>query len=400
MARNAGLRPTPRGRAGAGGEKGRAAGRERRARPSGGSSGRAGASRAAARPSRAPKAPSVASRRRAAAPRPQAPAERRQRHQRARAARVALLAVGALAALAVVALVALFALRDSSLFRISSVEFEPTEHISADDVQNLARVPVDATLLNVDTSAIEAELKKNPWVGSVSFERVFPNTLRIAIQEQVPDLLVVMSSGSVGWYLGDAGTWIEPVPIQAAEGQSVNDAALAIAQEKGCVLVTDVPSTVDPAAGSAATDEVLDAVRQFREGFSDDFASQVVCYSAPSVENISCVLASGVEVSLGSADEIATKQAIVESYLEQYPGSVVLINVRVTSAPSFREVASDHLQAGEGVSVSSGSSDGGQAAGDGSGSSGSSGDGSSGDSAAADGSGDGADGSSDAADGA
>ena len=345
MARNAGLRPTPRGRAGAGAEKPRGQRAARAKGPSG-----PGRARPAARPR-----PAARGRRRAQAP--QAPAERRQRHQRANLARVVLLAVGALAALAVVALVALFALRDSSVFRITSIDYEPTEHISAEDVQNLARVPAGATLLNVDTSSIEAELRKNPWVGSVSFDRAFPNTLRISIQEQVPDMLVVMSSGSMAWYLGDAGTWIEPVPVQAADGQSVNDAALAIAQDKGCLLVTDVPSTVDPVAGSPATDDVLDAVQRFREGFSDDFASQVVCYSAPSADNVSCVLANGVEVSLGSADEIATKEAIVEGYLEQYPGSVVLINVRVTSAPSFREVSSDNVQAGQGVSVSGGQTD-------------------------------------------
>lgn len=283
-----------------------------------------------------------------AAPRP---AERRQRHQRAQVLRVAVVVLGALAALAVVAAVALFALRDAPVFKINQIEFEPTEHISAEDVQNLARVPEGSTLLNVDTSAIEESLRRNPWVGSVSFVREFPGTLRVVIQEQRPDMLVVMASGSMAWYLGDAGTWIEPVPLQTAEGQSVDDAALAVAQESGCLLVTDVPPSVDPEAGSAATDEVLTAVQQFREGFSSDFSDQVVSYGAPSAENISCVLKSGVEVSLGSPDSISEKEQIVEAYLDQYPGHVVRINVRVPSDPTFREIDSDSVEAGDGVSV-------------------------------------------------
>ena len=212
-------------------------------------------------------------------------------------------------------------------------------------------MPAGSTLLNVDTGALEESIKREPWVGSVGFERLFPNTLKITITEQVPDMLVVMSSGSVGWYLGTAGSWIEPTRIEAAEGQSVDDAALALAQSEGCLLVSGVPSTVDPEASAPATDAVLDAIEQFREGFSSDFASQIVRFSAPAPENISCTLASGVEVSLGAPTDIEEKEAIVSAYLEQHPNSLVSINVRVISSPAYREIASDNVQQGNGVSA-------------------------------------------------
>ena len=170
----------------------------------------------------------------------------------------------------------------------------------------------------------------------------------VAITEQSADMLVVMSSGSVAWYLGDAGVWIEPTKIEAAEGQSTDDAALALARSEGCLLVTGVPSTVDPVAGSEATDEVLDAVRSFREGFSEDFASKVVCYVAPSDDDVSCILESGVEVSLGSATDISTKEAVVESVLAE-PPSTWYLNVRVPSNYTLRDVKSDNVQSGSGV---------------------------------------------------
>ena len=275
----------------------------------------------------------------------------RERHQRGQAARLVALVAGAALALALVGVVAFLALRSSPVFEITSVEVEPTEHLSAEDISSLVQVPSGSTLLDVDTSAIEASLRKNPWVGSVSFERVFPNTLRITITEQEPDMLVVMSSGSVGWYLGTAGTWIEPVRIEAAEGQSTDDAALALAQSEGCLLVTDVPATVDPEAGSPATDEVLDAIAQFREGFSSDFSAQIVRFSAPSADSVSCTLESGVEVSLGSPTDIAEKEAIVSGYLEQNQGSLVSINVRVVSSPAYRVIDSENAQQGDGVTT-------------------------------------------------
>lgn len=263
------------------------------------------------------------------------------------AARVAAVAL----ALALVAGVAFLVLRNSSAFEIASVEAEPTAHVTQEDIQNLVQVPAGSTLLNVDTAAIEAALKKDPWVASVDFERVFPNTLVLHINEQRIEALVVMSTGTLAWYLGDAGIWIQPTKITAGEGQSVNDAALQVAMQEGCLLITDVPSTVDPVAGSVATDAVLASVELFREGFSSDFSSQIVSYSAPSTDNITCMLSSGVEISLGSATDISTKEQIAAEILEEHPGQVTYINVRTPTrtGASYRKISSDTVQSGSGL---------------------------------------------------
>lgn len=282
---------------------------------------------------------------------PKTPRERRERHQRVQTLRIVAYVVAGLLGLLLVAAIALFALRDSSVFSIDGVEVAPTEHVTESDIQNLVKVPAGSTLLNVDTASIEEALKKDPWIASVSFERVFPHTLRIKIHEQAVDALVVMSSGSIAWYLGDGGSWIQPTSVTAAEDQSVDDAALESAMAEGCLLITDVPATVAPEAGSPATDASLLAVQKFREGFSEDFASQVVSYSAPSEDNISCTLESGVEVLLGSPTDIATKQAFVEKIIEKNPGTLLFINVRVPTekGTSFRTVESENVQGGSGV---------------------------------------------------
>lgn len=282
--------------------------------------------------------------------------ERRQRHQRGQALRVVLMVAGGLVALALVGLVALFILRDSPVFLIESVEAEPTEHVTQTDIQNLVSVPVGSTLLNVDTDAVEAALKKDPWVADVTFERVFPHTLRVEIVEQQVEALVVMNTGSIAWYLGDADIWIQPTKIEASEGQSVNDAALAQALADGCLLITDVPATVSPVAGSVATDEVLDAVAAFRRGFSEEFLSQVVSFSAASTDSITCTLRNGVEILLGSPTDIAAKETVITQTLEQHPGAVTYINVRVVTDPALRPtvrlVDSENVEAGDGVSAS------------------------------------------------
>lgn len=362
MARDTSRRGTPRGRALP--AQGRAQSRPRQAaRPAARSTGRP-AARPAARPQRAPKAKAatgrpafldnaVAARRGA----PQGGKERRERYQRGQSAKAVVGVVGGVAALTVVLVVAYFVLRSSSAFAIQNVVCEPTEHVTESDIKNLLEVPDGATLLNFDGSAIEASLKKDPWVGSVSFERQFPDTLRVVVNEQSADALVVMNAGSIAWYLGTSGSWIQPTKVTVAQNQSVNDAALAQATSEGVLLITDVPSSVSPKSGSEATDDVFAAVRTFRDGFSADFSAQVVSYSAPSADNISCTLASGVEISLGSATQVSSKEAIAKEILAAHPGKVTFINVRVPSSTgsSYRSIDSEDVEAGTGVTSGSAS---------------------------------------------
>lgn len=289
--------------------------------------------------------------------RPTTSRERRQRHQRGRTLRYVAIGAASLLGVALVLVIAFFILRDSSVFRIASVEVEPTQHITVNDIRNLTQIPEGTTLLNLDEAALESSIRKNPWVGSVSIERVFPNTLKVTITEQKADMLVVMSSGSVAWYLGDAGVWIQPTRIEAAEGQSVNDAALQKAQAEGCLLVIDVPSTVDPKSGSAPSDGVLQSVQEFREGFSKEFSSRIACYSAASTDDIWCTMDNGVSVSLGSATDIAEKERLVEGYLDEFPDTALYIVVRVVSNPSVRTIDSELMESGEGLSPLAGLED-------------------------------------------
>lgn len=282
--------------------------------------------------------------------------EARERHQRAANAKLAGGIIAALCALGLVALVAFFVLRDSSVFSVDQIVVEATEHVSQSDAANLLHIDEGTTLLNYDGDKITAQLKRDPWVGSVSVERQFPHTLKITVQEQGVDALVVMNSGSVGWYLGSSGTWIEPVKIEVADGQSVNDAALKLARSKGVLLITGVPATVEPQAGSTATDDVLSAVSSFRSGFSSDFSSKIVSYDASSSDAVSCVMESGVKVSLGAASNISYKEQVASALLEKYAGQITYINVRTPSSPSVRRVGSSDVTQGSGADGASATS--------------------------------------------
>ncbi len=251
--------------------------------------------------------------------------------------------------LGLAALVAFFALRDSALFSADNVIIEPSTHVSDADISNLLTVPDGTTLLNVDLANLESQIKRDPWVESLELTREFPHTLRLTIKEQELEAFVVMSSGSLGWYLGSGGSWIEPAKIAVADGQSINDAALQKARSEGVLLITGVPATVDPQAGCAATDDVLAAVDDFRNGFSSGFSSMIVSYDASSADAISCILENGVQISLGSATNISAKEQVAQALLDKYPGQITYINVRNPSSASVRRVGSEDVTQGSGA---------------------------------------------------
>lgn len=315
--------------------------------------------RPAAAPRTAQARPSVLHPQRAS--RPQSGREAREARARqvrtADAMGIVMRVVVAVAIVAAVLGVAFLVLSNTSTFQITSIDAVASDHVSADDIQKLAKVEEGTTLLNVDTNAITQNLMKNPWVESVSVEREFPDKLKISVTERTVEAVVVMSSRSVAWYLGEGEVWLEPVNLDVSDEQSADDVALEKATSVGAILITGVPATVDPVAGSKATDEVIAAVRSYLDGFSSDFASQIVSFTAPSEASISCVLSSGVEVSLGSPSDISSKEEVVKSLLAEYPDELTYINVRVPSSPSYRRIDSTNVTAGTGATGGSTTTD-------------------------------------------
>ena len=256
-------------------------------------------------------------------------------------------------ALAVAVCAAMLVLRATSAFQIVRLEAASTEHLSSDDIARLANVGEGTTLLNVDEAAIQEGLARNPWVAGSDIEREFPDTLKIDVHEREVAMIVLMGSNGIAWYVGKGNVWIQPASISAAGGRSLAEEALLMAQAQGALLVTDAPSTIEPQSGSVVSDSALEAVSTYLEELPGSLTSQIVSFSAASEDALSCILSNGIEVSLGSASDIATKGAIVQRLLEEHPGELTYINVRMPSNPTYRSIDSDSVQPGTGTGTSS-----------------------------------------------
>lgn len=256
---------------------------------------------------------------------------------------------GVLVLLLVLVGLGVMVLSKTSAFAITEVQTYDSEHVSADEVARLASIPEGLTLLSVDEEAVSSSVQKNPWVASVDVERIFPSTLRLKVHERKAGALVAMGSGSVVWLMGTDGVWIEPYPVEVSDKESANDAALDQASLLGVILISDVPVSVSPKGGFETTDSSIEAVRSFQEQLSPEFRDQIAGFSAPNEDDISCLLHSGVEISLGPPLNVDVKESVAKRILDEFGGQVTYINVRVPSHPTYRRVNSTFVREGSGA---------------------------------------------------
>ena len=261
------------------------------------------------------------------------------------ARRIAGIVTAAIVALVVVAVIVV----NSGLFAATDIQIKGSEHITRHDAKQLIDLPKGTSLFNVDSSKIVDDLKQNPWVSGVDVQREFPHTLVITPTERKVLAIAYITSDDIAWAIGDDDTWIAPLSTSVAVDDKGNmvtsgdgakvasgiDAALALSKHYGAVLLTDVSADVSPISGQAVSAKAVKAGLDYARGFSSDFLSQVKDISVPSVEAISANLDSGVEVSLGSAEDISKKEKIVTKLLSQVEG-VTYINVRSSGNYTFR----------------------------------------------------------------
>lgn len=262
-------------------------------------------------------------------------------------------AIGAaiVALLALIALIALLVLSQLPVFVIEGIDATATEHVSAETIAKLAAVDEGTTLLSVDPDEVAKNVKKNPWVKNVYIDREFPSTLKVTVEERTVSAIVICGSGTSVWSLGDDGYWIEPTQLDSSAGDDVTTQALAKAEELGCLLITNVPGTVNPAQGSACTDDSIQDVLTYQQQLPESIRSQAQVYYAASSGSISLVLKSGLEISLGAASDVSAKSQALTEIIATYGDQLTYVNVRVPSKPTYRKVADGAKLSGAAATV-------------------------------------------------
>ncbi len=249
--------------------------------------------------------------------------------------------------IAVVAVVAVlgiggFALSSSGALKVEKVTVSGADHISSEDLTQLAAVPEGTTLLNVDANGITSRLTSNAWVKSASVDRVLPDTLNLSITEREISAVVsvtVDSSNTVErWALSSDGMWLCKIPDdrESAEGKALPSKVYEDADK--ALEITDIPYGSKPEAGSYCNNANVENALGVIDGMTTELASQVKSVAAASSESTTLTLQNGIEIAFGSSKDIRDKERVCLQLMAEHEGKISYINVRVVNKPVWRSL--------------------------------------------------------------
>ena len=227
------------------------------------------------------------------------------------------------------------------VFSIEKVEVTGADHLTSEEMAVLAAVPQGTTLLTVDAAGIENSVVRDAWVQSVRVERHFPNTLEIVVTERtiaaVVDVVADNAKVTQHWAIASDGMWLMEIPDQNSElGQMISP---QIYEDAAKVLhIKDVPFGLTPEVGTYCTDGNVNNALAILDGLSTELASRIKTVSATDAQSTLLTLDDGVQIAFGTADDIRDKERICLKIMEENPGKVAYINVRVVDRPTWRAV--------------------------------------------------------------
>ena len=233
------------------------------------------------------------------------------------------------------------ALYNSPAFSIESVQVNGVEHLTSDEMAQLAAVPSGSTLLRVDTDTIISRVKQSSWVKDVQVNRVFPNTLEINVTERSVMAIVEMpnKSGTAtkNWAIADDRIWLMPIPDANSEAAQTTSAKI-YEDAENVIHIVDLPYGTQAEIGKECEDETVNNALTILQEMTTELADQVVKISAASTAETSLFLENGVEIAFGSAEDIRDKERTILKILEENPDGVAYINVRMVENPTWRSL--------------------------------------------------------------
>lgn len=197
----------------------------------------------------------------------------------------------------------------------------PMLALSTFDVSGATRVDVPALLgevgvvdgmplMDVDVELARDRLEVDPWIGSATVGRRWPNALEIGVVERVP----------VGWVLAaDGWAWV------AADGVVVDSAT---EPQLG------VPSLVAPdrTSNALAGDGAIIGILEFMDALRPDLAETAVIRAVGS--GFEAVIG-GYQVRLGTGEQGRAKAAAVAVVIDRAPEVGSIITVMAPGQPAI-----------------------------------------------------------------
>lgn len=258
--------------------------------------------------------------------------EKRQKAHRLKKWGIALLLVALVVGLGVGA----YELIHSSLFDITTIEVSGTKLLTKDDVIHMLNFDTASgqSLILLDKRDVIDSISKSSWIAGVSVKKRLPHVLSISVEERKP-VMKVRYAGDDSWVVGTGGYWLGIIDTKTNTIDPGNNAPKVTWKGERLIEVVDMPSGKPKVGTRIKTAELRNAF-SIVTGLSDKLRSQIVKISTPDVSKTMLSTEKGIEIAIGSANDIVRKDKIARTIMREEKGKVVLINVRSVAAPTWR----------------------------------------------------------------
>lgn len=205
------------------------------------------------------------------------------------------------------------ALRETSAFAIAHIEVTGASPVVRAQVRDAARSFRGTNLLALDGAALANRVVALPTVQSMTYDRAFPHTLRIAVVPERP--VAVLHRGRETWLLSAAGRVIARIPRG-----SDSDLARVWIPTTTAVVVGETM----PAAGGLVAARAL--------GLAVRFPARIATVSLAHGE-LDFRLRSGLDLRLGQPNDLRLKLAIARRALPLLPAGAGYFDVSLPQRP-------------------------------------------------------------------
>jgi len=210
-------------------------------------------------------------------------------------------------------LLAVVLARETALFSVHSVEVTGATPGVERQVERALRDRRGKSLFGLDLDAAKSDVAALSTVASVTFDRAYPHTLRVAVVPERP--VAVVRQGAVSFLVSRRGR------VMARVDRTIQPDLARIWVAKDVAL--------DP--GGFVDGDLRTAVRAVAPLAGIHFPSRVV--TVTTTDGLTLRLRSGLELRLGDAREVDLKLAVADRVLRVLPAGSGYLDVSVPDRP-------------------------------------------------------------------
>lgn len=200
--------------------------------------------------------------------------------------------------LIIIAIISITLFLQSSYFNVSKITVKGTTYFNVNNAMQIADVQPGINIFKVNSQKISDKLKMNQWVKDASVKRVLPSTLNIIIEEHEVSAIAIIGSQYVA------------VNSEGLVLQNIDDLASIVLP-----IITGIQEAEELNYGQKIESENLSNGLKVIAMFPEDYNHLISEVNVENKSNIYLFLTNGMQIRLGTIDDIERKMGQISEVL-------------------------------------------------------------------------------------